>query len=137
MSVIFIDSDILIDVILDRVPHYDSSIQILVLADLPGFNCCTSVHSLLNIHYVVKRHLGLPGANKAVEILLKKLAVITENKDTVAQAIKSDFDDFEDAVQFYAAKSANADFIITRNVKDYKQSTIPVLTAEQFLRTIL
>ncbi len=51
-------------------------------------------------------------------------------------ALKSGIDDFEDAVQYYAAKSAHVDFIITRNIKDYKESTIPVLTAEQFLRTL-
>lgn len=78
----------------------------------------------------------MPEANNAIKILLGKLAVITEDKGVVEQAISSNFTDFEDAVQFYAAKSANADFIITRNTKDYTQSTISVLTAEHFLREL-
>lgn len=135
MSIIFIDSDILLDVILDRTTHYISSSQILLLADLSGFNCCTTVHELLNIHYVTKRHLGVKYADEAIKLLVEKLHILTEDVNTVKLAITSNFSDFEDAVQYYAAKSAKADFIITRNTKDYKQSDIPVLTAEQFLRT--
>jgi len=51
-------------------------------------------------------------------------------------AINSDFSDFEDAVQFYSAKSANADMIITRNIKDYKNATILVLSPQQFLNSL-
>jgi hypothetical protein len=50
--------------------------------------------------------------------------------------VDSSFADFEDAVQYYAAISAKADAIITRNTKDYKHASIPVLTAEQFLKTL-
>jgi hypothetical protein len=136
MSVIFVDSDILLDVILDRIPFYDSSVRILLLADQSEFSCCTAVHSLLNVHYVTKRKLGLPEADKAIKLLIGKITIVSEDQTTVDQAIQSGFTDFEDAVQFFAAKSVNADYIITRNLKDYKESTIPVLTAEQFLRTL-
>ncbi|MEO3404081.1 PIN domain-containing protein [Mucilaginibacter sp. CAU 1740] len=133
---LFLDSDILLDVILDRIPHYEFSGQVLLLADQPDFYCCTTVHALLNVHYVTKRHLGLKIANEAVVVLFNKVHIIPEDSTTIEQAMQSDFKDFEDAVQYFAAKSAGADAIITRNIKDYTNSTIPVLTAEQFLNTL-
>lgn len=137
MKILFIDSDVLLDVILNRAPHYSSSTKILALADRPDFLCGTTVHALLNVHYVTKKHIGLESANQAIKLLFKKLDIITENKAIVGQAISSEFLDFEDAVQHFAAVNAKADAIITRNIKDYKHAIIPVLTPEQFLRTIL
>ncbi|GAB3922805.1 PIN domain-containing protein [Mucilaginibacter myungsuensis] len=137
MTVLFIDSDILLDIILNRAPFYSSSAKILALTDDPGFICCTTVHTLLNVHYVTKRQLDAKTANKAVELLVGKLRIISEGKELIEQALASSFSDFEDAVQHFAALSAKASYIITRNIKDYKNSTIPVLTAEQFLRTII
>jgi len=136
MKMAFIDSDVLLDVILGRELFYATSAQILSLPENSGYKCCTSVHTLLNVHYFTKKNLGAKMAKEAIQLLISQLQIIPENVIIVNEAIVSDFSDFEDAVQFYAAKSADADFIITRNVKDYKHSTIPVLTAEQFLRTL-
>lgn len=137
MTVLFVDSDILLDIILNRAPLYSSSAKILALADDPGFTCCTTVHTLLNVHYVTKRQLDGNTANKAVALLVSKLHIISEGKELVEQALASSFSDFEDAVQHFAALSAEASYIITRNIKDYKNATIPVLTTEQFLRKII
>jgi len=67
---------------------------------------------------------------------MEKLSIVTENDTLIHEALKSPFNDFEDAVQYYAAVTANADYIITRNTKDYKHADIPALTAEQFLQTL-
>jgi len=136
-SKLFIDSDVLLDGILIREPHFKNSVKIILLADDKRYNCCTSVHSLLNIHYIIKKQLGEQLARQSIKALTGKLAIIKEDINTVDLALDSDFLDFEDAVQHFAAVSADADVIITRNIKDYKHATIPVLTAEQFLRTIL
>lgn len=95
------------------------------------------MHSLLNIHYITKKYLSSADANKAVSLLIEKLEIISEDKAIIEKAVKSDFSDFEDAVQYFAAQNVKADIIITRNVKDYKNATIPVLTAEQFLETLV
>lgn len=134
--ILFIDSDVLLDSILIRMPHFNSSIELIELGKGDNYSLCTSVHSLLNIHYAVKKALNEKIARQSVSVLTKKLDIIKEHISTVQQAVDSAFFDFEDAVQYYAAVGANADIIITRNIKDYKQSTIPVLTAEQFLRTL-
>ncbi|WP_259066337.1 type II toxin-antitoxin system VapC family toxin [Mucilaginibacter sp. X4EP1] len=136
MKSIFIDSDVLLDILLDRRPFYDWAMGVFLLVDEKKFLGYTSVHSLLNIHYLAKKRTGEKSARSSIKLLTSKLKIITEDISIVDKAIESDFSDFEDAVQYYAAMSVNADFIVTRNIKDYKQSTIPVLTAEQFLRTL-
>ena len=91
---------------------------------------------MLNVHYQARKKFGEKDARAAIKMFTTKLSVITEDSTIVQQAIDSNFADFEDAVQYYTAKSAGAEFIITRNIRDYQQATIPVLTAEQFLRTL-
>lgn len=137
MSILFLDSDILLDVILLRQPFFGASAEIVELHNLPDYSCCTAVQSLLNVHYFARKALGKETAKNAIKLLMQKITILPEDVDTITQAIASEFTDFEDAVQFFAAQKANADFIITRNIKDYRNSTIPVLTAEQFLRKIL
>jgi len=89
----------------------------------------------INVHYFLDRY---DKVNKFT--LLKELrgilSIIDVGEEIIDLALKSGINDFEDAVQYFTAKSAGADIIITRNTKDYKESTIPVLTAEQFLRTL-
>lgn len=80
--------------------------------------------------------MGEKAARAPIKLLSDNLRIIAEDEQVVAQAIVSDFADFEDAVQYYSAANAKADAIITRNIKDYKHATLPVLTAEQFLRSI-
>jgi len=134
--IIFVDSDVLLDVILIRKPHFNASVEITELAKNNYYTLCASVHSLLNVHYAVKKVFGEKIARQSIAVLIRKLKVIQEDMNIVEQAVDSNFSDFEDAVQYFVAISAKADVIITRNVKDYKQSTIPVLTAEQFLKTL-
>ncbi|MCO5945336.1 PIN domain-containing protein [Mucilaginibacter flavidus] len=136
MKVLFIDSDVLLDTILIRQQHFNESVAVMELADNSEYTFCTSTHSLLNIHYVVKKTFGEKLARRSILMLVKKLKIMREDVNIIEQALYSDFSDFEDAVQFYAAKSADANFIITRNIKDYKHSTIAVVTPEQFLRTL-
>jgi len=136
MKSIFIDSDVLLDIILERRPFYDWALGVLLLIDQGQYTGCTSVHALLNVHYLAKRYSGEKSARASITLLVTKLSVITEDVSIVNEAIASRFSDFEDGVQYYAAVRAKADVIVTRNIKDYKHSTIPVLTAEQFLRTL-
>ena len=136
MKSIFIDSDVLLDIILERRPFYDWALGVLLLIDEGRYIGCTSVHALLNVHYLAKRYSGEKSARASIKLLATKLSVVTEDVSIVNEAIVSGFSDFEDAVQYYTAVSADADVIITRNIKDYKQSVLPVLTAEQFLKTL-
>jgi predicted nucleic acid-binding protein len=132
---VFLDSDIILDGLLRRVPFYLPAINLLELAHDKRIKIFTSSVAFINVNYFLSK----AKIHNRIEILiqLKSVINIAEVNDTVIdQALSSKFTDFEDAVQYYTAVSANADFIITRNTKDYTYSAIPVLTAEQFLQTL-
>ena len=135
MTKIFLDSDILLDVTLKRPDFLVPALNIINLIQKGQVKATTSSVVFVNVHYFLDK---FDKTNKFT--LLKQirsiLSIVNVNEAIIDDALNSGINDFEDAVQYYTAKSANADFIITRNIKDYKESTIPVLTAEQFLRTL-
>jgi predicted nucleic acid-binding protein len=134
MTILFIDSDIILDILLERQPFFGAAAELL---ENESFQCFTSVHSLLNVHYFTKKKFGEQVTRNALRLLLQRLKIASEDSSHIHQALTSDFSDFEDAVQYFAASNIKADFIITRNTKDYKHSAIPVLTAGQFLLNTL
>jgi len=135
VKTIFLDSDILLDATLKRPEFILPALNILNLIQNKQIKAVTSSIVFINVHYFLDRY---DKVNKFT--LLKELrgilSIIDVGEEIIDLALKSGINDFEDAVQYFTAKSAGADIIITRNTKDYKESTIPVLTAEQFLRTL-
>lgn len=129
---LFLDSDILLDAVLLRAPFHLPAMKLLSL----DYKFCTSVHSILNVYYFASKQSGKDQGRQATKLLIKKLKIIQEDQEILEQALDSDFGDVEDAVQYFAAKKHHVNFIITRNIKDYKNSSIEVLSAEHFLQTI-
>ncbi len=135
MRKIFIDSDIMLDATLRREPFYLYAANLLELCYESRLKAITSPTAFINTHYFLNKFSPLTKMESLKR--LRSIVSITEiNEIIIDLAFNSTFTDFEDAVQFYTAKNAGADIIITRNIKDYKHSTIPVLTAEQFLKTL-
>ncbi|MDB5012506.1 MAG: hypothetical protein JWQ25_708 [Daejeonella sp.] len=133
---IFIDSDILLDVALNRQPHEKYAMQLLTLRDTHNATLCTSASSLLNVHYFAYKAAGKTQAKHLITILKDKIAILSTDIHAINSALSSDFEDFEDAVQYHTALSNNAKIIITRNLKDYKKSAIPFMTADQYMKTL-
>lgn len=135
MTKLFLDSDILLDVSLKRPGFFLPALNIVHLLDKGQLKAITSSVAFVNVHYFLDKY---DRANRYS--LLKEIrsvvSIVNVDETIIDMALKSDSPDFEDTVQYYSAVNGGADFIITRNIKDYKQSTIPVLTAEQFLSTL-
>lgn len=132
--ILFIDSDVLLDAILLRIPYYDTAVKVLSLVDQKDYQLVTSAHSLLNINYITRKIAGKTAAIKSIHILQSKLSIANTTNSAIASALQSDFTDVEDAVQHAIAVEQNCQLIITRNIKDYKKSTLPVMTAAQYLK---
>lgn len=133
---LFADSDVLLDLLLNRDPFYLYS-EILILECFRNdIALNTSALIIANIHYLLSRQISSKVSRKKIAGLIQAVKVLPLESDIIDLALASDFSDFEDAIQFFIAERYNCDAIITRNIKDYKHSTIPVLTAEQFLRTL-
>jgi len=132
---IFLDSDVILDVLLKRTGFYLPAANLLAAARINNLQLLTSSVVFVNVNYFLEK---FDRGNRVT--LLKGLrsiiSIVEVGGAVIDKALVSDLVDFEDAIQYYAALSAKADLIITRNIKDYKNTTIPVLTAEQFLNTL-
>ena len=135
MKKIFIDSDVMLDLCLQREPFFLPALNLFELCYESKFKASTSAIAFINTYYFLNKFAPL-NKTESLKRLRSVVSIIEVNQNIIDLSLTSDFSDFEDGIQFYAAKSAGMEIIITRNIKDYKQSTIPVLTAEQFLRTL-
>ena len=133
---LFIDSDVLLDLALLREPFYPYIQLLLHEGEIHNVKLSTSGLIIANMHYIMTKQLGAMRAREALKTLRRLIGVLSFDSEIIDLALASDFTDFEDAIQFHIAQKHNCDAIITRNIKDYKNSTIPVLTAEQFLNTL-
>ena len=135
---VFLDTNILLDYLLKRQPFYDSVKKIfdMCLFKIDGY---VTPHSLIDIFYMLSERTDAT-IEKCQEIILKLrdvLFIIPETDERVLSAARNNsFDDFEDSMQNESALIAGVDYIITRNKKDFKNSTIAVVTPEEFLGLI-
>ncbi|TSD62980.1 PIN domain-containing protein [Inquilinus sp. KBS0705] len=134
---LFIDSDIILDMLVTRKPFSMYAEMLLEEKKLSGITLSTSTLIIANINYILTKAIGKPEAKESVKRITNLLEIFSFEKDAIESALSGAFTDFEDAIENHIALKHKCDVIITRNIKDYKQATIPVLTAEQFLRTIL
>jgi len=134
---VFLDTNIMIDVIGRRQQFCQPSLQIMSLADRGILQICVSAMSFATASFILSRD------NKQMDVLaeLDKFSSITTitpvDKDTVNDSLRSEFNDFEDAMQFYSAMRENIDYIITRNKKDFKEATVPVFEPQEFIDFLL
>lgn len=134
MDKVLIDTDILIDFFMDREPFADSAETILVLCEdgkIDGF--ITSV-IYSNCYYLLRKTASHNKVVRQLRKLLDILNVLVTDKETLVQALDSEFNDFEDAIQnFSAIQHGEIQAVITRNTKDYRKSNLPVFTPDEFL----
>lgn len=133
MNRLFIDSDIFLDVFAKRDPFYIHSSKLLSLIEKKKITAYSSPLVFANLHYILRK---LKSKTIAIETLRKIRIFISSlpiDGKTVDQALNSNFPDFEDAIQYYTSKEGKIDSILTRNKSDYKNSTIPVYTPEEYL----
>ncbi len=136
MKRLFIDTNIVIDLLSRREPFYDESANLFSLADKKVIELNTSSLTVTNTSYILLRQTD---SKKAKEIL-RKLRLIVNilplDDKIIGLALNDDsFSDFEDGLQYFTAIENDQDLIITRNLKDFKASKLPVMTAKQFLES--
>ena len=129
------DSDVVIDFFSDRGAHVNPASELFELNERGIVEIYLSAVSINNIYYIVRRFLGHKKTMEVVELLVEMTEIVGTTKKEIAQALKNDFSDYEDSVQFSSALTIkNLDAIITRNIKDYRNSTIAVMTPLNFLK---
>ena len=136
MENVFFDTDVIIDFLTDRKPFSLESAKIFSLIDQKKIKGCVSSLSFSNLYYVLRKFGTHKKVISSLQELFELVDILKVDSDTVKSALASDFKDFEDSIQYFAAQEyKKVDFIITRNIKDYKDSCLPVMTPETFLVT--
>jgi predicted nucleic acid-binding protein len=136
MSRVFLDTNVILDLLAQRDPFYDSIAKVATLADQKKLILVASPLSFTTVFYVLNKF----ETSESVLSKLRKFKIICEvcevNEETIEKGLNSNFKDFEDSLQYYSAVQSNCSVIITRNGKDFKNSSLPVMTAEEFLSSI-
>lgn len=134
MRVLF-DTNIIIDVLLNREPFATDSVKAMNLAEareIESYLCATTVTT---IYYLVARHYDKSHAIEKIATLLKIFDVAPVNYLAIDRAVGSKFSDFEDAVLYESAMLVDADAMVTRNTKDFKAAKLTIYTLDELLAT--
>ena len=134
MIKLYIDSDIILDLLLKRYDYYNNAAELMTKIDKRKCKGYTTPLVIANIHYIMTKFGGKKKSIKNVRKLRKLISILSIDEEIVDEALLSDNTDFEDAIQYITSEKNNIDFIITRNKGDFKNSKLPVLNAEEFLR---
>ncbi len=133
---LFLDSDVMLDLFLDRRPYSQYSQKLFDLDWTDKVKLFTSALVTANLHYLISKARDKHYAKQCIEILLRYVTVLPVEVDAIHFGLTYQFEDFEDGIQFFAAQKNSCTKFLTRNLKHYKSSTIPVFTAEQYFKAI-
>ncbi len=137
MKRIFLDTNILVDLIADRQPFSKFAVEIVELAESRDLELYTSSQAFATTYYLLKKFIDEKQLREILFDLLDFVQVISVSQEIIKKSLKSEHKDFEDAIQINSAYSiANMDCIVTRNPKDFKRSEIEVFTPDEFVRKI-
>lgn len=134
MENVFVDTNIIIDLLAKREPFYKDAQELFTLSDKKIIQLYISSLSFANAYYSIIKHHKEIDAKKYLAKFKVLVKVLPLDDKAIELALASNFNDFEDGLQYYIAIANEADIIITRNKKDFKNSEIPVLTAGEYIR---
>lgn len=134
---LFIDTNVMLDFLGERKPFYEPIAKLATLADIGKIIMVVSPISFATVNCFLAKSESPEIAKEK----LRKFKIISEicklDEHTIEKGLNSSFRDFEDALQYFSAVDSNCEIVITRNGKDFKKSLIPVMTAEEYLISIL
>ena len=134
---IFIDSDVLIDIALDRHPHSGPASDLLDAIESGAETACIAWHSVSNLYYLVAPTRGGVSTRDFILELTQLVGVATTDTEGIRYAAELPMADFEDAMQVAAARACEAQYIVTRNVRDYQQSPIRAISPQAALAELV
>jgi len=126
----YIDTNIFLNSYLNR--DNNISTKVLLFLEQRGVEIAINDISVVNIAYILRKKLSLDEMSQKINTLLSKYQIICANQTIIRQSNESSFKDFEDGIQYFCAKEAQAHLIITDNIDDFKNSDIEVITTKGF-----
>jgi predicted nucleic acid-binding protein len=137
MRNLYLDTNIVLDLLAERMPFYAEAAKLFSLADKKKLKLSISSLCLADVHYILSRQNPEIKVRKVLRKFKVLVNVLPLDDKITDLALNSDFKDFEDAIQYFTAIENDQDLIITRNQHDFKESKIPVMTAGEFIKSII
>jgi predicted nucleic acid-binding protein len=134
MDKIFVDTNIVIDLLAKREPFYRAAQELFTLSDKKEVQLQISSLTFANAYYSIVRHYKSVDAKKYLSKFKVLVEILPLEDKAIELALASDFVDFEDGLQYFTAMDYESDIILTRNKKDFKTSKLPLMTAEEYLK---
>lgn len=137
MLKVFIDTDVILDFLFDRKPYSESAAKVLSLCEKGMIQGYITSITISNTYYLLRKVAKHQKVMDSLKDLLSFLNISITDKQTILDALNSEFKDFEDALQNSSAiNSDNIQILLTRNSKDYKASNLSILSSEEFLNIL-
>lgn len=133
MKKVLFDTNIILDLALNRVPFIQDAIKLFELIDQKIFTACITATTITDIYFISKKEKGHDEAIQFLKNLFTIVEIVAVDKEVVLNAISLNLMDFEDAVQISASELNRIETIITRNKSDFLNSSLTVLTPKEFL----
>lgn len=133
---VFLDSDVILDFLLERKPFFSSAFEIFNLAANHQIHLVTSSLAFANIYYIFQKEMSDLEARKSLRKLQIIVDVLNVDGKMINLALDSVFKDFEDAIQYYCALEEQVEALITRNKKDYKEAEMAIMSPYEFLSAV-
>ena len=130
---LLIDANILLDVLQRREPHYSDSALLCKLCETGQVSGYISALTAANLVYIMRKELTAERIEEVLSYLMLIFHLTELTESDIMNAAKKQWSDFEDAIQSASAERIHADYIITRNVKDFKSSKVMALAPGEFL----
>ena len=128
----FVDTNVILDMLADREGFADAASAIFDAAGRNEIRLSICALSYSTIYYILRRFIGRENALQSLRELSQYVSILPVNQPVIQMALNSNFPDYEDAIQYYCARQdSTIDGIITRNLKDFKLSEIPVLSPQK------
>lgn len=134
---ILLDINIILDIALKRDPFREAAKKVLAASNFDRFHLFMSATMATDIYYILRKAVGKSATLVFMRELLNSVDICHVDKKSIFQALGSNFPDFEDAVQYFAALDSGIEMILTRNVGDYLGSSVPVVDPQDFVRDYL
>ena len=133
---VLFDLNIILDVLQEREPFYETAAQLLAYAETGKIQGFIAPHSLTTLFYLIQKDQSAAHAKVTITNLLQILKIVAVDQSTIEQALSLSYKDFEDAVQMMAAVQCKADYLVTRNVKDFQPAPLSAIQPSELLAII-
>ena len=130
----FLDTNIILDLLGKRLSHYYYAAELFTLAEKKSIQLYVSSLTFSNLYYILRKIRNRETAIISLKKLKLLIKILSVDNDIIERSLISNFNDFEDAIQYHTAKTNSIDYLITRNIKDFTNCQINILLPEEYLK---